>query len=87
MAEASLFIVLARIVWGLDFHSESPSLPDMNDDSETGTWTDGFVSLPRPFGVAFAPRAGREEIMKLAYDDAQREWEIMGLPVDVRRGS
>ncbi|KAH9919346.1 cytochrome P450 [Amylocystis lapponica] len=73
VAEASLFIVLARILWALDLH-ESPA----------GPWSNGFVSLPHLFGVAFTPREGRGSIVKTAYDEAQIELEMMGLEVDER---
>ncbi|KAH9941442.1 cytochrome P450 [Amylocystis lapponica] len=65
MAEASLFLVLARILWGLDFHA--PRLPDPNDESRKGTWTDGM---------------GRRELVTASYEETQREWEAMGLEVD-----
>ncbi|KAH9941438.1 cytochrome P450 [Amylocystis lapponica] len=82
IAEASLFIVLARIVWALDLHA--PTFPDPADESKTGTWSDGFISLPRLFGVAFSVREGREKVVKSAYEEAQTEWEGLGFHVDER---
>lgn len=89
MAEASLFIVLSRLIWGIDFyapldpHTDKRMLPDFDD--EVQTWSGGFVSSPFIFSVGFRPRSEKHaEIMRKAFDDVQGEWQAMGLGEDER---
>lgn len=89
MAEASLFIVLSRLIWGIDFyapldpHTDKRMLPDFDD--EVQTWSGGFVSSPFIFPVGFRPRSEKHaEIMRTAFDDVQGEWQAMGLEEDER---
>ena len=82
IAEASIFIVLARILWAFELHA--PKLPDPADETAAHTWGSGFVCLPELFGVAFSAREGRREIIKAAYEAAQIAWAEMGMEEDVR---
>ncbi|KAF8067838.1 cytochrome P450 [Lyophyllum atratum] len=84
LAEASLFIVLARLVWAIDFHAPTdpttgaPVIPDIAD--EEATWSEGILSAPKMFRVGFRPRSeGRRMIVERTYEDTQREWPGMGL--------
>ena len=40
--------------------------------------------MPRLFGVGFAPRPGRDVVIRAAYEDAQLEWESLGVELDMR---
>ncbi|TFK33619.1 cytochrome P450 [Crucibulum laeve] len=89
IAEASLFIVLARIVWGIDFQAPTdpktgnPIIPDMADDE--ATFSDGFVSIPYTFKISFKPRSEKhKQIIERSYDDAQAAWQVLGLKTDER---
>nr|BAK09499.1 cytochrome P450 [Postia placenta] len=88
LAEASVFIVLARLVWGVDFyapadsHTGMPILPDVKDEA---SWTDGLVSAPKIFSVGFKPQSEKHaEVIRRSYVDVQAEWEALGQPVDVQ---
>ncbi|PCH35529.1 cytochrome P450 [Wolfiporia cocos MD-104 SS10] len=89
MAEASLFIVLSRLVWGIDFEAPTdpvsgrPILPDAND--EEGCWSLGFISVPKIYPVQFKARSLKhEELIWKAFLDVQSEWQTMGLAGDER---
>ncbi|KAH9829079.1 cytochrome P450 [Rhodofomes roseus] len=83
MAEASLFIVLTRLLWGLDISCPPARLPDPND--EETTWTDGFIPVPKIFPAAFRVRSeAHAEVIRNVYADVQREWQVLGLAVDER---
>ena len=89
VAQNSLFIVLARLIWGIDFSAPldpatgRPVVPDIAD--EEGTWSEGFVSTPNPFRVKFAPRSERHaQLIREGFDSVQAEWRRMKLDVDQR---
>ncbi|KAK7061088.1 hypothetical protein VNI00_000823 [Paramarasmius palmivorus] len=89
IAEASLFLVLSRIIWAFDLQTlkdtktGQPIIPDIND--EEATYTDGFVSVPKAYPLAFVPRSEkRAQIVRKAFEAAQEEWEYLGLDRDVR---
>ncbi|KZT13049.1 cytochrome P450 [Laetiporus sulphureus 93-53] len=89
IAEASLFIALSRLVWGMDFYAPTdpttgkPKIPDIDD--EAGTWTEGFVTGPKMYDVGFKPRTDKHaQVMRKYFEDAQLEWQMMGMPGDER---
>ncbi|KZT25427.1 cytochrome P450 [Neolentinus lepideus HHB14362 ss-1] len=89
IAEASLFIVLSRILWGIDFQTPTDPktgnslVPDINDEEET--FTDGFVSIPKIFPVSFKARSEKKaEIIRKSFEEAQAEWQVWGLATDER---
>lgn len=89
IAEASLFIVLSRLVWGIDFQAPTDPktgkviIPDIADDD--ATYTDGFVSIPKPYGVTFKARSeAQERIIRRAFVEAQDAWKDQGMVVDER---
>ncbi|KAG7086431.1 hypothetical protein E1B28_002385 [Marasmius oreades] len=88
IAEASLFIVLSRILWAFNLKTRKDSvtgadiLPDMNDES---SFTDGFVSIPKIYPLAFIPRTEKKAAMiRKAFTDAQDQWELLGMDPDER---
>ncbi|KIJ33225.1 hypothetical protein M422DRAFT_61495 [Sphaerobolus stellatus SS14] len=89
LAEASLFIVLSRIIWALDFtaptNPENGSLiiPDINDEEDT--WSIRFVRDSRIYLVSWKPRTPSwAEIIRKALDNAQLAWDTMDLERDKR---
>jgi len=89
MSEASLFIVITRMLWGIDFYApKDPKTGRMvlpNVDDEEGTWSEGFISVPKIFPVGFRARTEKHaEIMMKAFEDVQAEWQTMGLVGDER---
>ncbi|EMD31066.1 hypothetical protein CERSUDRAFT_120119 [Gelatoporia subvermispora B] len=89
VAEASLFILCARLLWGIDFRAPSdpatgtPRLPDFR--GEEGTWSPGFISTPVPYDVEFAPRSAEHaDTILRSFEELQDEWRDMGLPGDER---
>lgn len=89
ITEASLFIALARLIWGIDFQAPIDPrtgiaiIPDMADDE--ATFSDGFVSIPKIFKVGFKPRSERKrQIIVQAYEDVQTKWQALGMDADER---
>ncbi|KAF9445128.1 cytochrome P450 [Macrolepiota fuliginosa MF-IS2] len=87
IAEASLFIVLARIMWGIDFvlpkdKAGKPIVPDISDEK---TFSDGFVSTPYIYKLGFRPRSEKHRmIIEQSYEDSQAQWQVLGLKTDER---
>ncbi|KZP29025.1 cytochrome P450 [Athelia psychrophila] len=86
VAEASMFIALARIIWGLDLKPPiDPTtgkvlIPDMTDET---MFNDGFAVGPRACSVGFRARSdGHEALIRGAFEDAQAGFEVMGLARD-----
>ncbi|KAI3600344.1 cytochrome p450 [Moniliophthora roreri] len=80
LAEASMFITISRIIWGLDFECSAP--PDPWDEKNH---FGGFITNPLPFSAAFKARLPRHaEVIRRSYEDAQDQWEMLGLQRDVR---
>jgi hypothetical protein len=89
IAEASLFIVLSRLLWGIDFQvpidpaTEKPIIPDLSD--EEGTFTDGLAIGPRMFVAGFKARSEKHEIIiHQSFENVQSEWDELGLATDER---
>ncbi|KAF9489007.1 cytochrome P450 [Pleurotus eryngii] len=89
IAEASLFIVLSRLIWGVQFEAPrdpktgSPVIPDIND--EAATFSDGIVAVPYIYKVGFKSRSEKHaSIIKRSFEDAQAEWQVLGLKTDER---
>ncbi|PCH35538.1 cytochrome P450 [Wolfiporia cocos MD-104 SS10] len=88
IAEASIFIALSRLIWGIDFYgpidnsTAQPWIPDTADDTN---WTEGFVTGPKMFPVGFRARSRKHaEVIEKSFVDAQAEWQTMGLAADER---
>lgn len=89
LAQASLFIVLSRLVWGIDFYAPlDPQtgrrvVPDVDD--EEGTWGDGLITGPHIFPVGFKSRSEKHaQVIKKAFEEVQGEWQALGLTGDER---
>ena len=88
LAEASLFIICARIIWALDFYApaakgDASPVPDVRD--EHSTWTSGLLSAPKCFSVGWKARdEGRRALVQRAFQEAQAEWSSRHLEQDVR---
>lgn len=89
VAEASLFITLSRLLWGVDFSTPinpetgRPIIPDLSDEERT--WRQGLISLPNTFDVKFVSRSTKHaELIHKAFNDVQANWRAMGLEEDER---
>ncbi|KAH8834977.1 cytochrome P450 [Flagelloscypha sp. PMI_526] len=89
ITEASLLITLSRIIWGLDLfppidpQTKEYIIPNVMDESDS--FTDGLATGPKLYGIGFAPRSERHQvIIRKAFEDAQVEWSVLGLEDDVR---
>ncbi|KAL0058308.1 hypothetical protein AAF712_015025 [Marasmius tenuissimus] len=88
IAEASLFIVVARILWGLEL--QGPRDPLTGEAQSLDPWdeenfTTGVVMNAVPFNVTFKPRSERHtEVIERSFGDAQEQWEMLGLKRDER---
>ncbi|OSX61372.1 hypothetical protein POSPLADRAFT_1040060 [Postia placenta MAD-698-R-SB12] len=89
VAEASLFVAISRIVWGFNLCAPrnnvtgQPEVPNTMD--EEASWMEGFISGPRKFNVTFEARSGKHaEIIQRAFDEAQMEWQAIGMKTDER---
>ena len=71
IAERSLFLAIARLLWAFEFHTGKDAdgnvvMPDMDD------LTEGMLVQPRPFPARIVPRdGGRERVVR-------EEWAKMG---------
>ena len=88
IAEASLFIVLSRLIWGIDFQpvadpvTGKPRIPDVHLEE---SFCDGFVSGPCMFDLNIRARSEKHAVtIKRSYEDAQHEFQMMGLAKDER---
>ncbi|ESK86303.1 cytochrome p450 [Moniliophthora roreri MCA 2997] len=80
LAEASLFIAISRIIWGLDFEGSIPL-----DPWDEKNYIGGFAINPLPFSAAFRARTPKHaEIIRRSYEEAQGQWETLGMQKDVR---
>ncbi|KAJ3558921.1 hypothetical protein NM688_g646 [Phlebia brevispora] len=79
IAEWSMFVVCARLLWAFDFRNPSGcSAPDAND--ELGTWSDGFLCVPKMFAVEWKVRSeAKEKLILQKLEDAQEVWILEGL--------
>jgi hypothetical protein len=80
--------VLSRLIWGVDFEApidpvtKKPIIPDINN--EEASFSTGFISGVNMFPVIFRPRSQKEATIQKAFDDVQREWEVLDLEQDIR---
>ncbi|ESK86194.1 cytochrome p450 [Moniliophthora roreri MCA 2997] len=80
IAEASIFITLSRLIWGLNMYSPTGNSPDpWNED----TYSAGFVTNPHSYDVVFEPRSPEHyAVLQRSFDEGQEQWEILGLAKD-----
>ncbi|KAK1219761.1 hypothetical protein PQX77_017501 [Marasmius sp. AFHP31] len=86
IAEASLFIVVARILWGLELQGPrdpSTGMIQTLDPWDEENFTTGVVTNAIPFNIAFKPRSERHrEVIEQSFGDAQEQWDMLGLRRD-----
>ena len=89
VAQAALFIACARIAWALDItplvdaQTERAIVPDV--DNEEQTWTVESLVSPKVFPVVWKARDNeRAKVIDAAFEEAQTEWDSLGLHADVR---
>jgi len=88
IAEATLFIVISRILWGIEFRAPidqvtgKPIIPDAADEE---SFSEGLVAGPRLFNVEFQPRSEKHAtIIQSSFEDSQTMFEGLGLAKDER---
>ncbi|KAF7553267.1 hypothetical protein G7Z17_g3760 [Cylindrodendrum hubeiense] len=86
LAENSLFITLAKIIWA--FKIEPPVDEDGNKqpvDLSDAAYEEGVNTLPKPFKARFIPRNGRRsEVLRADWSQAQEDGFYLGkVKVDV----
>ena len=78
LAEASVLLLAARILWAFDVSPAKDSAGNeipVNCDPATA-YDNSILSSPRSYPVAFRSRSKkREEAIKSAYGDASRQWD------------
>jgi cytochrome P450 len=80
LAENSLFITLAKILWAFEIRPHvgadgKEEVVDVSDDA----YEEGSNTLPKQFQVRFIPRSkGREEVVRGEWERAQKEGYLLG---------
>ena len=89
VAEAALFIACARIAWALDItplvdgQTGRAVIPDVDDEART--WTAESLVSPTVFPVVWRARDDvRAKIINAVFEEAQTEWDNLGLDTDLR---
>jgi cytochrome P450 len=85
LAENSLYIALAGILWAYEIRPPIVNGAEKVLDTSDNAYTEGGVTLPKPFSARFIPRNDdRFRIVKEQWERAQNEgYELRGIPVDV----
>ena len=88
IAKASLYIVISRLIWGLDFQpvvdpvTGKPRIPDVHLEE---SFCDGFINSPCMFELNTRARSEKHAVtIRRSYEDAQHEFQAMGLAKDER---
>ncbi|KAL0059527.1 hypothetical protein AAF712_013726 [Marasmius tenuissimus] len=88
IAEGSLFIAIARIIWGFNLYGpkdSSTGATQVPDPWDEDNFSSGVAMSALPFNVAFEVRSFKhEEVIENAFRDAQEHWDISGLARDKR---
>lgn len=72
VAERSLFINMARVLWGFDISKAKG--PDGEVIEPTTKMVPGFLTVPEPFECSIRPRSGKHaEVMRRVFEEAERE--------------
>ena len=73
IAERSLFLAIARMLWAFDF---TPAIDAEGKEiiPDTEKLTTGLVALPVPFQARITPREGRAEMILREWKEAQEEF-------------
>ncbi|KAK1215348.1 hypothetical protein PQX77_022054 [Marasmius sp. AFHP31] len=88
IAEATLFIVFARIIWGLNIQGPTDSstgATQLLDPWDEDNFSTGVSTTAFPFNVTFEARSpSHKEVIVQSFKDAQAHWEVLGLAGDER---
>ncbi|KAK1222177.1 hypothetical protein PQX77_014997 [Marasmius sp. AFHP31] len=88
IAETSIFMVVARILWGIEMRGPRNSRTgavQLLDPWKEDSYSTGAVTNAVPFNVVFEPRSSQhKEGIENAFRDAQDQWELLGLRKDER---
>ncbi|GAM33870.1 hypothetical protein EIK77_001686 [Talaromyces pinophilus] len=85
LAENSLYIALAGILWAYEIRPPLVNGTEKVLDTSDDAYTEGGVTFPKPFSARFIPRNDdRLRVVKEQWERAQNEgYELRGIPVDV----
>ena len=83
IAQASLFIAISRILWGIELQAPIDPLTGMSiipNAADEETYSEGLVHGPRLFNVKFQPRSAKHaDIIRTSFKEAQTVFESLGL--------
>ena len=86
IAKASLYIAISRLIWGLDFQPVVDPItgkPRILDVHLEESFCDGFINGPRTFELNICARSEKHAVtIRRSYEDAQHEFQAMGLAKD-----
>ncbi|KAF3391021.1 Cytochrome P450 monooxygenase yanC [Talaromyces pinophilus] len=85
LAENSLYIALAGVLWAYEIRPPLVNGTEKVLDTSDDAYTEGGVTFPKPFSARFIPRNDdRLRVVKEQWERAQNEgYELRGIPVDV----
>lgn len=85
LAENSLDIALAGILWAFEIRPATVNGVEANMDLSDDAFLDEGFTIPKPFGAKFIPRSeDRLRVIKDQWERARAEgYELRGVPVDV----
>ena len=85
LAENSLNIALAGILWAFDIRPVLVDGVEVDMDTSDNSYLDAGFTIPKPFAVRFLPRSEeRLRIVKEQWEVATKEgYELRGEPVDI----
>lgn len=85
LAENSLDIALASILWAFEIRPPLVNGIEANMDLSDNAYPEAGFTIPKPFAARFLPRdEGRLQIVKEQWDTATKEgYELRGVPVDI----
>lgn len=85
LAENSLDIALAGILWGFEVRPPLVDGKEVDVDLSDNAYAEAGFTLPKPFAARFVPRSEeRRHVIEKQWDVAQKEgYELRGITVDV----
>jgi hypothetical protein len=85
LAENSLDIALAGILWAFEIRPPLVNGIEAQMDTSENAYADAGFTIPKPFAARFIPRSEeRRRIVKEQWEIATRKgYELRGIPVDV----
>lgn len=85
LAENSLHIALAGILWAYEIRPPLSGSAEVDMDVSDNAYADAGFTIPKPFAARFVPRTHeRLKIVKEQWETAQKEgYELRGISVDV----